>query len=398
MPRIELITAGESHGEGLTAILSGVPAGLKIDPAFVTSELKRRQHGHGRGRRMQIEQDEAVLTGGVRGGETIGSPIALWIRNRDHASWKGIMGAEGLDAEKVARRRLRSPRPGHADLAGGLKYLRRDLRDILERASARESAARVAAGAIAKLLLAELGVSIRSALVALGPLGAIPAELAWEDLEQVDEESPLRALDRGLEPEMVALVDEMKGRGDTLGGSVVVAAHGLPTGLGSHVQWNERLDGRLAQALMSVPTVKGVMIGDAVSISRAPGSEAHDAIERGDAGAWRRASNRAGGIEGGMTNGEDLVLYTFEKPISTLRQGLPSIDLDTMEPHSAQYERSDVTAVPACGVIAEAMVALILADAMADKLGGDSLAEMKAHLEGTKTLQREWPGQPNGAR
>ncbi len=393
MPKIELTTAGESHGGGLTAILTGIPAGLKIDPSFLASELARRQHGYGRGRRMQIEHDEVELTGGVRGGETLGSPISLWIANRDHASWEGIVGAGPLDPEKSERRRLRSPRPGHADLAGGLKYLRRDLRDVLERASARESALRVAAGAIAKLLLAEFKIALRSALVALGPLGGIPDQLTWDDLAAVDDTSPLRALDPDLEPKMVALVDEMKGRGDTLGGSVALVVHGLPTGLGSYVQWSERLDGRLAQALMSVPTVKGVMIGDAVTVSRSPGSEAHDGIELGPDGGWSRTTNRAGGIEGGMTNGEDLVLYTFEKPISTLREGLPSVDLDTLEPHAAQYERSDVTAVPACGVIAEAMVALILADALADKLGGDSLAEMKSHFESTKELQRRWPRQ-----
>lgn len=391
MRKIELVTAGESHGKGLTAILRGIPAGLKIDSRFLARELARRQHGHGRGRRMQIEHDEVELTGGVRGGETTGSPISLWIANRDHASWQGVVGPEPLDPEKSERRRLHSPRPGHADLAGGIKFLRHDLRDVLERASARESAARVAAGAIAKLLLAEFGIAMRSALVALGPLGGIPARLTWDDLEKVDDTSPLRALDRAVEPEMVVLVDEMKDKGNTLGGSVALVVHGLPVGLGSYVQWNERLDGRLAQALMSVPTVKGVMVGDAATVSRSPGSEAHDAIERRDGGSWSRSTNRAGGIEGGMTNGEDLILYTFEKPISTLREGLPSIDLDTMEPHAAQYERSDVTAVPACGVIAEAMVALVLADALADKLGGDSLTEMKAHFEATASQQRQWP-------
>ncbi len=391
MRRLQLTTAGESHGPGLTAILTGLPAGLKVDFDLLAYDLKRRMHGHGRGRRMQIETDEVEIRGGVRAGETLGSPLALWIENRDHKAWQGVMSAREVDAHKTELRRLHSPRPGHADLAGGIKYLRSDLRDILERASARESAARVAAGAFARMLLAEFGVEIRSGVRSLGPLGADAPPPSWETISQVDEDSPLRAIDKALEPEMVALVDRMKDEGDTLGGAVTVVAHNVPAGLGSHVQWNEKLDGRLAQAMLSVPAVKGVEIGGALAQSRGPGSEAHDAIERTAEGRWHRPTNRAGGLEGGVTNGEDIVLTAFKKPISTLRKGMPSVDLDTLENAPSQYERSDVTALPACGVICEAMVALVLADALLEKVGGDSMREVRAHFEATLAQQRAWP-------
>lgn len=396
MPRLTLETGGESHGPGLVAILAGMPAGLRVDPAFVAREMARRQHGFGRGRRMAIERDRAEVRGGVRGGETLGSPIVLWIENRDHESWRGVMGPEEVDPRLAESRRLKAPRPGHADLAGGVKYGRRDLRDILERASARETAARVAAGAIGKLLLREIGIEIRSGVRSLGPIGADRPVPTWEELLQVDEDSPLRAIDREKEPEMVALVERAQREGETLGGAVTVIAHGadglgLPVGLGSHVRWSEKLDGRLAQAVMSVPAVKAVEIGAGIAGSRGFGSAAHDAIAYQE-GRFSRATNRAGGLEGGMTNGEDLVLTAYKKPIATLRKGLPSVDLDTLTPHVSQYERSDVTALPAAGVIAEAMVALVLADAVLEKLGGDSLAEVKAHWEATKALQRAWPG------
>jgi chorismate synthase len=393
MPRLTLTTGGESHGPGLTAVLAGMPAGLGVDFAFLAREMARRQHGFGRGRRMAIEHDRAEIRGGVRGGETLGSPIVLWVENRDHESWRGVMGAEEIDPRLAENRRLKAPRPGHADLAGGIKYLRRDLRDILERASARETAARVAAGALAKLLLREVGVEIRSGVRSLGPIGADRAVPGWEDLLRVDEESPLRAVDRELEPAMIALVERAQKEGETLGGAVTViahGAHGMPVGLGSHVQWSEKLDGRLAQAVMSVPAVKAVEIGAGIAASGGWGSDAHDAIGYAG-GGFTRPTNRAGGLEGGITNGEDLVITAYKKPIATLRKGLPSVDLDTLEPHASQYERSDVTALPAAGVIAEAMVALVLADALLDKLGGDSLAELKAHWEASRTLQRSWP-------
>jgi chorismate synthase len=405
MRRLRLTTAGESHGPGLTAVLQGMPAGVPIDFAFLATEMRRRQHGHGRGRRMQIEQDTVELRGGVRGGESLGSPIALWIGNRDYASWERVMGAEAVDPHMAEVRRLKSPRPGHVDLAGGLKYDRRDLRDVLERASARETAARVAAGALAKLLLRALGIELRSGVRSLGPVGADRPAPDWSALQRVDEESPLRAVDPELEAEMVALVDRLKEEGDTLGGAVTVVAHGVPPGLGSHVHWDEKLDARLAGALMSIPAVKAVEIGDALAAARGPGSDAHDAIayqaaaagggeDGARGGRWLRASNHAGGLEGGITNGEDLVLTAYMKPISTLRKGMPSVDLDSLAPQRSQYERSDVTAVPACGVVAEAMVALVLADALLEKTGGDSLAEVRRHLAATLQMQAAWPPAP----
>ncbi len=413
MQRLSLTTAGESHGPGLVAVLRGMPAGLRVDFELLARDMRRRQHGYGRGRRMQIEQDEVEVRGGVRGGETLGSPIALWIANRDYTAWEKVMHAVEVDAKAAEQRRLKAPRPGHVDLAGGVKYDRRDLRDVLERASARETAARVAAGAFARMLLRELGIEIRSGVRSLGPIGAGRPAPAWDDLLRVDEESPLRAIDRELEAEMVALVDQAKEDGDTLGGAVTVIARGVPMGLGSHVHWDEKLDGQLAQALASIPAVKAVEIGDALRASAGFGSAAHDPIhyepaeptsatastddavsgapERSPRSPWRRPTNHAGGLEGGITNGEDLVLTAYMKPISTLRRAIPSVDLDTLEPHRAQYERSDVTALPACGVVAEAMVALVVADALLVKLGGDSLTEVRAHFAATLALQRRWP-------
>jgi chorismate synthase len=391
MRRLRLTTAGESHGPGLTAILAGLPAGLRVDLGLVARDLARRQHGHGRGKRMQIERDAVEVRGGVRDGETLGSPVALWIENLDWANWSEVMSPGPVDAKKAELRRLKAPRPGHADLAGGIKYDRRDLRDVLERASARETAARVAAGAFAKMLLAEFGVEVRSGVRFLGSIGADRPAPGWAEVAAVDEASPLRAIHRDLEAEMVALVDRAAAAGDTLGGAVTVVAHNVPPGLGSHVAWDEKLDGRLAQALMSVPAVKAVEIGAALAACRGLGSAAHDPIGRDAAGRWVRASNHAGGTEGGVTNGEDLVLTAYKKPISTLAKGLPSVDLDTGEPHRSQYERSDVTALPAAGVIAEAMVALVLADALLEKLGGDSMAELRDHWQATLARQRAWP-------
>lgn len=390
MRRLNLTTGGESHGPGLTAILTGFPAGLRLDTEFIRTEMRRRQHGYGRGQRMKIEVDDAEIRGGVRNGETLGSPIVLWIVNRDYKNWEPMMSPVETVPHRAEQRRVHTPRPGHADLAGGLKYGRRDLRDILERASARESAARVAAGAFAKLLLAQLGVEIKSGVRSLGPLGVDAPVPDWSQLEAVDEESPLRAIDRSLEAEMVALVDRAKEEGDTLGGAVTVIAHNVPAGLGSHVQWNEKLDGRLARAVMSVPAVKAVEIGAALSASAGFGSAAHDPIEHKD-GRWHRPSNHAGGLEGGITNGADLVITAYKKPISTLLKGMPTVDLDTMEPVTSRYERSDVTALPAAGVIAESMVALVLADAVLEKFGGDSMTQLLAHFEVTMAAQRDWP-------
>jgi chorismate synthase len=390
MRRLKLTTGGESHGPGLTVLLTGMPAGLAVDPEVLARDLARRQHGHGRGRRMQIERDRAEVRGGVRNGETLGSPIALWIENRDFATWEPIMSPGAADPRRMEQRRLKAPRPGHTDLAGGLKYLRHDLRDILERASARETTGRVAAGAFARMLLSAVGIEIRSGVRFLADIGADRPTPTWEQVAAVDEESPLRAIHQDLEPAMVERVDRAKEEGETLGGAVTVIARGVPPGLGSHVQWDEKLDGRLAQAVMSVPAVKAVEIGDAVAAAGRPGSQAHDPIERVH-GRWYRPSNFAGGLEGGITNGADLVVTAYKKPIATLRKGLPSVDLDTLEPHPSQYERSDVTALPAAGVIAEAMVALVLADSLLEKTGGDSMAEVLAHLERTREQQGRWP-------
>ncbi len=397
MRKLSFTTGGESHGPGLTAILTGMPAGMSVDFEVLRTQLRRRQHGYGRGRRMQIEQDTAEIRGGVRGGETLGSPIVLWIENRDFKNWQPMMDPVEVDARRAEQRRVHQPRPGHTDLAGGQKYLRSDLRDILERASARETAARVAGGAFARMLLAHFGVEVHSGVRSLGPIGADAPPPTWDDLQAMDDTSPLRAIDTSLEPEMLRLVDEAKEKGETLGGAVTVIAHNVPVGLGSHVQWSEKLDGRLAQAVMSVPAVKAVEIGHGVTAASGWGTDAHDAIEpRGPDGSaeasvtWPRTTNRAGGLEGGVTNGMDLVITAYKKPIATLRKGLPSVDLDTGEAHASQYERSDVTALPAAGVIAEAMVALVLADALQEKLGGDSMAELAAHWQATLGLQRGW--------
>jgi len=374
--RFTFVTAGESHGPALTVIVGGMPAGLRLDRARMNRELARRQLGYGRGGRMKIENDEIVVTAGVRGGETLGSPVSISILNADHESWKGAMGVWELDPDDAEARRLRSPRPGHVDLVGGIKYDRRDMRDILERASARETAARVAAGALAKELLLAFGIEVRSCVVSVGAAGDPQRPVSWKEMLAIDDASPFRTVDAATEAAMTAEVDRARTLGETLGGSIVVVAHGLPVGLGSHVQWDSKLDGRIAQAVMSVHAVKGVAIGDGIACASRPGSEVHDAIYFEKDAGWSRTTNRAGGLEGGVTNGQDLVVRAFMKPISTLRKGLPSVDVDTREPERSQWERSDITAVPACGVVCESMLAIALADAMREKFGGDSIGEM----------------------
>jgi chorismate synthase len=373
-------TAGESHGPQLTVIVTGMPAGVRLDRDRINLDLKRRQHGYGRGGRMKIESDEVEIAGGIRGGETLGSPIAIVIRNRDFENWRGAMDPWTLDEAEANKRRVHAPRPGHVDLIGGMKYDRRDLRDVLERASARETASRVAAGAIAKELLRQFDIEIRSGIVSVGDAGDPDYAPGWEELANVDDDSPLRAVNRDHEPAMIAAVDRARELGETLGGTVVVAARGVPIGLGSYVQWTEKLDGRIAQAILSIHAVKAVSIGDGVANARRLGSEVHDPIEFD--GAYKRTSNRAGGLEGGVTNGQDVVVRAYMKPISTLRRGLPSVDIETHEAHRSQWERSDVTAVPACGVVCEAMLAIALADAMREKFAGDSLAEMRRNYDG----------------
>ena len=387
---MKFTTAGESHGPQLTIIITGMPAGVTLNRDRINSDLSRRQHGYGRGGRMKIEHDEVKITGGVRGGETLGSPIAIVIRNADFENWNGAMDPWNVNAAEAEKRRVHAPRPGHADLAGGMKYDRKDLLDILERASARETASRVAAGAIAKELLRAFEIEIRSGVVAVGSAGDPEARVNWEDLQRVDENSPLRAIDRDDEKAMVVAVDAAREAGETLGGTIVVAAHGVPLGLGSYVQWNEKLDGRIAQAILSIHAVKAVAIGDGIAASRSLGSEVHDPIYFNDEQRYHRKTNRAGGLEGGVTNGQDVVVRAFMKPISTLRKGLPSVDIETREEHRSQWERSDVTAVAACGVVCEAMLAIALADAMREKFGGDSLGEMRRNYDGYIAQLREF--------
>ena len=385
---LRFTTAGESHGQALVSILEGMPAGVPLLASDVDTELARRQQGYGRGRRMQIERDTAELLSGVRAGETIGSPIAMLIRNRDWKNWQEIMdpAPRETDAEGPRRRNVTRVRPGHADLTGILKYDRTDARDILERASARETTARVAAGAIARKLLSELGVTIGSHLVHLGGVDAKrPAQLP-PNLNEAADASQLRTLDADAEREMIARIDVAKRAGNTLGGICEVVVDGLPVGLGSHVSWDRKLDAQLGAAMMSIPAVKGVEIGLGFGTARVPGSEVHDEISpapgRTRAGNVQRATNNAGGLEGGMTTGEPLVVRVGMKPISTLMRPLGTVDVATGEPAQAVAERSDVTAVPAMGVIAEAMAALVLAEAMLAKFGGDSLSEIRRNLDG----------------
>ena len=378
---IRFSTAGESHGKALVALLEGVPAGLSLVAEDVDIQLRRRMAGHGRGARMKIESDAVEFLSGVRNGATIGSPIAMLIRNRDWDSWSDVMSAEPDGGEKKDRRhKVTRPRPGHADLVGALKYDRTDARDILERASARETAARVACGAVCRVLLAEFSVEIGSHVIQLGDVtGCLPATLP-EPLNENADASPVRCLDSEASKAMVAAIDAAAEARDTLGGIAEVVVRGLLTGLGSHVSWDRKLDGRLAGALMSIQGVKGVEIGAGFNAARHSGSEVHDEILAGDSeagGGFVRATNRAGGLEGGMTTGEPLVLRAAMKPISTLRRPLQTVNLETGLAEEAQSERSDTTAVPAMGVIAEAMVALVLADAAVEKFGGDSLGEMR---------------------
>lgn len=386
---LRFLTAGESHGPALAVTLDGIPAGLSLRAEHVNRELSRRMQGYGRGARMKIESDVIEWLGGVRNGETLGSPIAMLIRNRDWTNWQDVMAPEPDEpASELRRRRVARPRPGHADLAGVLKYDRIDARDILERASARETAARVAAGAVAKRLLSEFGIEIGSHIVSLGGVRATERDLP-DDINVAADASPVRCLDPAAEAAMIAAIDAAKRSGDTLGGEMDIVARGVPVGLGSHVSWDRKLDGRLAAMLMSIPAIKAVGIGAGADAAIRPGSAVHDPIHRhpnppdGDPrGGFRRESNRAGGLEGGITTGEPLVIRLAMKPIATLMSPLRTVDLRTGEPANAQSERSDVTAVPAAGVIGEAGVALVLADAMLEKFGGDSLSEMQRNAAG----------------
>ncbi|MBI2910419.1 MAG: chorismate synthase [Chloroflexi bacterium] len=395
------LTAGESHGKALTVIIDGVPAGLPLDEDCIAADLSRRQGGYGRGGRMKIERDRAEILSGVRHGLTLGSPISLLIPNRDWENWTKVMGVSLAEGEVEPVTRLR---PGHADLAGAIKYGQRDVRNILERASARETAVRVAAGAVARRFLWEFGIQVHSHTVAIGGCQArTPGQVDWDAVEA----SPVRCADDAAEETMMAAIDEAKAAGDTLGGAFDVVATGAPIGLGSHVHWDRRLDGLLAQAVMSINAVKAVEIGSASAAAGLRGSQVHDIIEfhapvepRLDVGAhdeetcdavppqaadergWRHATNRAGGIEGGMSNGEPIVVRGVMKPIPTLAKPLPSVDLATGEAVQAHIERSDVCVVPAAGVVAEAMVAIVLAQAMLEKFGGDNMRETLRNYRG----------------
>jgi chorismate synthase len=386
---LKFTTAGESHGRALVAIVEGLPAGVPVDVGQINHELKRRQWGYGRGGRMKIEKDQAEILSGVRHGLTLGSPLALMIENKDWANWTEVMAAEPRDIAPEKSRRVKRPRPGHADLAGGLKFGARDLRNILERASARETAARVACGALAKQLLSQFGAEIRSHVIQLGGIPAAPLECSWQEIAAISPDAPLSCADAKEQQRMMELIDETRKAGDTLGGVFEVVARGIVPGLGSHTAWDLKLDGRLAQAIMSIPAVKAVAIGAGTQAVSLPGSEVHDEIAyNAETKEFIRATNRAGGLEGGITNGEEVRLRGHLKPISTLRRALRSVDIDSKEEEAAAFERSDITVVPAAGVIGEAMVALVLASAMREKFGGDSFGEMKHNFEGYREQLR----------
>jgi chorismate synthase len=373
---LRFLTAGESHGRGLLVVLEGMPAGLPLSEDEINVQLARRQRGYGRGGRMQIEQDRVELYAGVMGGTTIGAPIGMHIANKD---WR------------KAEPPLTRPRPGHADLAGALKYRFSDVRRVLERSSARETVSRVAVGAVCRSLLSQFGIGLASHVVELGGIAVGRRPERYEDIPRLAEESPLRCVDPEAEARMIAAIDRAKAAGDTLGGVFEVVATGVPVGLGSYVHWDRRLDGRLAQAMMSINAIKGVEIGDGFQEARQPGSAAHDEILYDRDRGFHRATNRAGGTEGGMSTGDPLVVRVAMKPLSTLRSPLASVDIVTKERVEAAVVRSDVTAVPAAGVIGEAMMAFVLADALVEKFGGDSLEEMRAAVDAHRRWVRRGP-------
>lgn len=384
-------TAGESHGKALVALIEGLPAGLEIDVEKINHELWRRQQGYGRGGRQKIEKDTIEILSGVRHGKTLGSPVTLLIENKDFVHWQEVMSAEKIEVQPKNPRILTRPRPGHADLAGGQKFQTRDLRDILERASARETAARVASGAIAKQLLENFGVEIKSHIIKLGNAPENFQEISWEEISKIPDDSPLRCADETAQNQMIELIDKAKTEGDTLGGIFEVVAKNVVIGLGAHTSWQEKLDGRIAQSFMSIQAVKAVEIGTGVENAALPGSKVHDEIFfDNDSKNFTRQTNRAGGLEGGITNGEELRVRGYLKPISTLKKALRSVDINSKDESLAAFERSDVTAVPAAGVIGEAMLAIVLANAMREKFGGDSLEEMKSNFESYQRMLQQY--------
>jgi chorismate synthase len=383
------LTAGESHGEGLTAVIDGVPAGLPLTEEQINEDLARRQRGYGRGGRMKIERDQAHISSGVRFGLTLGSPISLTIQNRDWENWKSAMAVGPLPSGSVAKTVTR-PRPGHADLAGAMKYGHHDIRNVLERSSARETTARVAVAGVAKRLLAEFGVSILSHVAEIGGVRIGPLQLPWEDIRQRAESSEVRCADAEAERAMIEAIDSAKAAGDTLGGVFEVVALDCPVGLGSYVQWDRKLDGLLAQAFCSIHAIKGAEIGMGFEAARRPGSQVHDAILFDADAGFHRGSNSAGGLEGGVTNGQPIVVRAVMKPISTLRKPLRSVDLATKEAVEAVVERSDVCAVPAAGIVGEAMMAIVLARAFLEKFGGDSIDEIRRNHQAYLEYLKSW--------
>jgi len=394
---VRFLTAGESHGRALVVILEGIPAGLTIDADLITRDLRRRQGGYGRGRRMAIESDRAEILSGVRAGETIGAPIAMMIQNRDWPNWEHTMRIEAEpspEAGGAPRPAVTRPRPGHADLAGIAKYGRSDVRDVLERASARETTARVAAGGVAHQLLARAGITVTSHVFAIGGVGlADPHGVSFAQAAALADDAPVRCVDAGIEQRMIEEIDRARAAGDTLGGAFEVIATGMPIGLGSYAQWDRKLDGRLAQALMSIPAIKSVGIGLGPDAAARPGSRVHDEIVREPSSprvtGLTRPTNNAGGLEGGVTNGEDLRVSAWMKPISTLMKPLRSVDLTTMTESPAAIERSDVCAVPAAAVVGEAMVALVLADALVERYGGDAIADLERAMAASADAVRQ---------
>lgn len=379
------MTAGESHGPGLIGVVEGVPAGIPVTREMVDQDLARRQKGYGRGGRMAIERDQVEIWGGVRHGTTLGSPVALLVRNRDFANWSESMAPDPGTPDRVVTR----PRPGHADLVGGMKYRHRDLRNVLERASARETTMRVALGAIARSFCARLGIQVAGHVIRLGDVAVPAREYTLDDLAAA-ERSPVRVVDREAEAAMIAAIDAARAAGDTLGGTFEVMAFGLPVGLGAYTHWERRLEAQLGAALLSIPAMKAVEVGTGFSQAGQPGSAVHDAIWWDQAHGFSRRSNRAGGLEGGMTTGMPLVVRVAMKPLATLMSPLGSFDIETKEPFLAAVERSDVTAVPAAVVVGEAMVLHVLADAVLQKFGGDSLAEVKERVDHWQQYVREF--------